>query len=256
MELFRYNDTPVRTILKDGEPWFVASDLAKILGYRDSERMTRRLDDDEKSVELLETATGVHTPKKGMYSHKRNHLVINESGLYNAILRSNVYNAKHFRKWVTNEVLPTLRKTGTYTTTPTTAPAISTDRIEEAKHLLDMCQAAVGLIHPDHLEAKARTILARAMGDLPELDHEHRPLYTQDFLKEKNLTKAAMKSVAGVFGKRLKTAYQDRYGKPPLKYPMALPNGQTREVNAYTEADRPLMEHIWNTHYNLEGITA
>lgn len=119
MELFRYNDTPVRTILKDDEPWFVASDLAKILGYRDSERMTRRLDDDEKSVELLETATGVHTPKKGMYSHKRNHLVINESGLYNAILRSNVYNAKHFRKWVTNEVLPTLRKTGTYTTTPT-----------------------------------------------------------------------------------------------------------------------------------------
>ena len=79
--------------MRDGEPWFVAKDVAEILGYSETNRMTSRLDEDESMSAKL---AGMN-----MYS-----TLINESGLYNAILRSIKPNAREFRKWVTGEVLP------------------------------------------------------------------------------------------------------------------------------------------------------
>lgn len=116
----------------------------------------------------------------------------------------------------------------------------------QAKAQMELCQAAKGLIHPDHLEAKARIILARGMGEHAELDESRRPLYTQDFLKEKGLSAKQLRSKAPTFGKRLKAAYIDMYGVAPEKRPMNLPNGQVRDVLAYTEKDRELMETVWN----------
>lgn len=121
--------------------------------------------------------------------------------------------------------------------------------IFQARAQMELCQAAQGLIHPDHLEAKARVILARGMGENAELDPATRPLYTSDFLKSKNLTAKRIKSVAGVFGKRVKRAYIDRHGVEPKMYPLDLANGQTRDVLAYTEADRPLLEEVWMEYY-------
>lgn len=118
-----------------------------------------------------------------------------------------------------------------------------------ARAQMELCQAAQGLIHPDHLEAKARIILARGMGEHAELNTATRPLYTQDFLKGKNLTRTRMKSVQGMFGKRVKAAYIELHGTEPRMYPLDLSNGQVREVKAYTEADRPLMEQVWREHY-------
>lgn len=115
----------------------------------------------------------------------------------------------------------------------------------QAKAQMELCQAAKGLIHPDHLEAKARIILARGMGEHAELDESRRPLYTQDFLKEKGLSAKQLRSKAPTFGKRLKAAYIDMYGIAPEKRPMNLPNGQVRDVLAYTEKDRPLMDAVW-----------
>lgn len=115
----------------------------------------------------------------------------------------------------------------------------------QAKAQMELCQAAKGLIHPDHLEAKARIILARGMGEHAELDESRRPLYTQDFLKEKGLSAKQLRSKAPTFGKRLKAAYIDMYGIAPEKRPMNLPNGQVRDVLAYTEKDRELMETVW-----------
>lgn len=116
---------------------------------------------------------------------------------------------------------------------------------------MELCQIAKGLIHPDHLEAKARVILARGLGEAPELDPGTRPLYAQQFLKEKNLSAKQMRSKASVFGKRLKKAYVEKYGRDPQKYDLDLSNGQTRPVNAYTEADRPLMEQVWAQYFEL-----
>lgn len=88
---------------EDGEPWFVASDIAKTLGYRDAEKMTRRLDEDEKGTRSVGTPGGVQQMT-----------VITEAGLYTAILCSKVEGAQRFKRWVTHEVLPSIRKHGGY----------------------------------------------------------------------------------------------------------------------------------------------
>jgi prophage antirepressor-like protein len=112
---FSFEATEIRAITNDqGEPWFVASDVAEVLGYRDAANMTRLLDDDEKGTHNLSTLGG-----------EQEMTVISESGLYACILKSRRPEAKAFRKWVTGEVLPTLRKTGRYAVSvePTINPA-------------------------------------------------------------------------------------------------------------------------------------
>lgn len=93
----------VRTIEINDEPWFVASDIAKILEYRDAFNMVRILDDDEKDAHLVSTLGGNQKVS-----------IISESGLYHAILGSKKPAAKDFRKWVTSEILPSIRKTGSF----------------------------------------------------------------------------------------------------------------------------------------------
>lgn len=121
--------------------------------------------------------------------------------------------------------------------------------LRQAQMQMELCQAARGLIHEDHLEAKARIVLARGLGEAPELEPATRPLYAQDYLAEKGLSDRQRKAKAGVFGKRLKKAYIDRHGREPEKYPLNLSNGQVRHVNGYTEADRPLMDEVWSTYF-------
>lgn len=103
MRIFDYHGNTVRTVERDGEPWFVLKDVCAVLGIGNSRMVFDRLDDDEKGVSQIDTLGGL-----------QNMSVINESGLYNVILRSDKPEAKPFRKWVTSEVLPTIRKTGGY----------------------------------------------------------------------------------------------------------------------------------------------
>ena len=98
----------IRTTTIDGEPWFVAKDVCDALGYRMTSDMTRRLDDDEKDTHSVRTPGGNQAMT-----------VINEAGLYNAILCSKVEGAKAFKRWVTHEVLPYIRKHGMYATPQT-----------------------------------------------------------------------------------------------------------------------------------------
>ena len=121
--------------------------------------------------------------------------------------------------------------------------------MRQSQMQMELCQAAKGLIHPDHLEAKARIVLARGLGEAPELDPKTRPLYTADFLKSKNLSNKKMKSVAPMFGKRMKALYTLEKGREPQKYDLTLSNGQVRQVNGYTEADRELMQRVWDQYY-------
>ncbi|AZQ77640.1 phage antirepressor [Flaviflexus ciconiae] len=121
--------------------------------------------------------------------------------------------------------------------------------IRQAQMKMELCQAAKGLIHADHLEARARIVLAEGLGEKPVLDREKRPLYVQAYLEQKNLSTSQLRKVAGTFGKRLKAAYTLRHGKAPGQYPLQIKNGQIKNVNAYTEADRPLMDEIWTDYY-------
>lgn len=127
------------------------------------------------------------------------------------------------------------------------------DAIELSTRRLQLIQAAKGLIDEGHLETKARLVLARGLGEAPELDVTSTPLYAQTFLEEKGLTRQRIKAVSGPFGKRVKAAYVLEHGTDPKQYPLETGNGQVRQVNAYTEADRPLLEEIW-TKYYAEGL--
>lgn len=104
IQIFSYNDREVRTVQKDGEPWFVLKDVCAVLGISDHKVAARRLEEDE----------GCQIPLTDSIGRKQEMLCINESGLYNVILRSDKPEAKPFRKWVTSEVLPSIRKNGGY----------------------------------------------------------------------------------------------------------------------------------------------
>ncbi|WP_296138461.1 phage antirepressor N-terminal domain-containing protein [uncultured Corynebacterium sp.] len=119
----------------------------------------------------------------------------------------------------------------------------------ELRSQMELAQVAKGLIHDDFLEAKARIILARGMGEAPQLDPSRKPLYVQDFLKSKGLSKKQLSSKAPMFGKRLKAAWTDAHGVVPQKVPVELPNGRVIEAYGYTEADRPLMQKVWDEYF-------
>lgn len=105
LQIFSYNGNEVRTIQKDGEPWWVLKDVCNVLDLSDTNKTAERLDVDE--LTRIKFVTG---------GQNREMLCINESGLYNVILRSDKPEAKPFRKWVTSEVLPSIRKHGAYMT--------------------------------------------------------------------------------------------------------------------------------------------
>ncbi len=99
---FSFEAREVRVVMLEQSPWWIAMDVASILDYSDTEAMTRRLDDDE-----IQNLQIVGFGPRGV-------TVINESGLYSAILGSRKSDAKQFKRWVTSEVLPSIRKTGSY----------------------------------------------------------------------------------------------------------------------------------------------
>lgn len=119
---------------------------------------------------------------------------------------------------------------------------------------LAVLQAAKGLIDPHHLEAKARIQIAIGLGEAPELEPSTRPLYAQTYLEARGLTRRQIKAISGMFGKRLKAAFIEAHGVPPKQYPLETGAGQIRDVNAYTEADRSLMDAVWDRFYAQVAI--
>ena len=107
IQIFKYENNDVRTVELNGEPWFVGNDVAAALGYGKGKSLanavTNHVDSEDKGVTELMTPGG-----------KQNVTIINESGLYSLILSSKLPTAKQFKRWVTSEVLPSIRKNGGY----------------------------------------------------------------------------------------------------------------------------------------------
>jgi prophage antirepressor-like protein len=108
LQVFSFEEKQVRVVEKGGEPCWVAKDVCGVLGLSDVSDAVERLDEDEKGRGFIPTPGGTQEM-----------LVINESGLYTLIVRSNKPEAQKFRKWVTSEVLPSIRKTGAYSVNDT-----------------------------------------------------------------------------------------------------------------------------------------
>jgi anti-repressor protein len=103
-QVFTYSGNQVRTIIKDGEVWFVAKDVCDVLNHSNHKVAVSRLDEDEVSKVYLTDSLGCNQPTT----------IVNEAGLYSLILTSNKPEAKAFKRWVTHEVLPSIRRTGVY----------------------------------------------------------------------------------------------------------------------------------------------
>ncbi|MDO4157103.1 MAG: Bro-N domain-containing protein [Oscillospiraceae bacterium] len=104
IKVWNYESSEVRAIEKDGEPWFIGKDVADILGYTNTAKAIRdHVDDEDKLTERIVLS-----------GQNREVIFINESGLYSLILSSKMPDAKKFKRWVTSEVLPSIRKTGNY----------------------------------------------------------------------------------------------------------------------------------------------
>ncbi|MFT8319320.1 MAG: BRO family protein [Bacillus sp. (in: firmicutes)] len=102
-KVFNYGQSLIRTVIKDNEVWFVAKDICEVLEINNPSQALSRLDEDEKNTIILNE--GIGNPEKS---------IVNESGLYSLILGSRKTEAKVFKRWVTHDVLPTIRKTGGY----------------------------------------------------------------------------------------------------------------------------------------------
>jgi prophage antirepressor-like protein len=124
LQVYNYHEKEVRTVMIDNEPWFVAKDVCRILELDNISMSISRLDDDEKGVSSIDTPGG-----------KQDMAIVNEAGLYTLILGSRKPEAKEFKRWITHEVIPTIRKTGSYSVKPLT-PA--EQLLEQAKVILSL----------------------------------------------------------------------------------------------------------------------
>ena len=109
-----FENKTIRTVLKDDGIWFVAKDVALCLGYSDTNKLTRSLEDYERSTETVEVCDPQNVGGSSKARKTQDMTIINESGLYHALFLSRREEAKRFTKWVTTEVLPSIRKNGFY----------------------------------------------------------------------------------------------------------------------------------------------
>jgi len=132
MQVFNYEGNRIRTVMKDGEPWFVGTDIATALRYSNTKDAlaTHVTNEDKQILQRSEVATFEnHIPKSVLPMNfvsgdipNRGLTIINESGLYSLIFSSKLEKARQFKRWVTHEVLPTIRKTGSYSMPGTAQP--------------------------------------------------------------------------------------------------------------------------------------
>ena len=126
VQLFNFENHEVRSLLISNEPWFVGKDVADVLGYADTNQAIRKHVDNEDRLTRRFDGTG----------QSRDMTIINESRLYSLVLSSKLPSAKKFKRWVTSEVLPTLRKTGQYQVKELSGSELMAKALIEAQNVL------------------------------------------------------------------------------------------------------------------------
>ena len=197
---FKYEEQQVRTIEKNGEPWFVGKDVAAILGYSDTaDAVKKHVDPEDKGVGEMPTPGG-----------KQRIMLINESGLYSLILSSKLPTAKEFKRWVTSEVLPSIRKTGEYEITPAQQNRLDimerNSRAREASLWLRISAQVKSDTYRQVCASYASTVLAgREVIPLPQTTQHH--YSATEIGKMFGVSKQAIGNLANTYG--MKT---DEYG--------------------------------------------
>lgn len=160
IQVFEYQNNKVRTVDVDGEAWFVLKDVCEVLHLGTTAKVAERLDDDEKGMNQIHTPGGT-----------QNVTVVNESGLYHVILRSDKPEAAPFRRWVTNDVLPAIRKTGSYNAPQLTRSQLLATALIAAHEELEEKDKQIEEMKPkalfaDAVSASKKSILVGEMAKL------------------------------------------------------------------------------------------
>lgn len=143
LKQFNFENNQVRTLLINDDPWFVGKDVAEILEYQNGSRdINRHVDEEDKRKVMLFDG-----------NQDKETIIINESGLYSLILSSKMPNAKKFKHWVTSEVLPQIRKTGSYATPQLTGEELMAKALIEAKSIMERQNKEITEMKPKALFA-------------------------------------------------------------------------------------------------------
>lgn len=145
IQLFNFENHEVRSLLLNNEPWFVGKDVAEVLGYERADNAIRNHIDKEDKLMHQISASG----------QNRNMTIINESGLYSLVLSSKLPSAKKFKRWVTSEVLPALRKTGQYQVKELSGSELMARALIEAQNVLAAKDKQIEEMKPKALFADA-----------------------------------------------------------------------------------------------------
>ena len=145
LQVFNFENHEVRSLLLNNEPWFVGKDVAEVLGYERADNAIRNHIDKEDKLMHQISASG----------QNRNMTIINESGLYSLVLSSKLPSAKKFKRWVTSEVLPALRKTGQYQVKELSGSELMAKALIEAQSVLAAKDKQIEEMKPKALFADA-----------------------------------------------------------------------------------------------------
>jgi prophage antirepressor-like protein len=225
---------------KDGEPWFVAKEVSDILGYNQTSDMTKRLDDDEKTSQPW---------KLDGSNYQTNKTVINESGFYNAVIGSKRSEAKKFKKWVTSEVLPSIRKNGMYATDDFVEMALS-----DPDHMISILNK---FKHERQKRIKAE---AKLIESKPKVEYYEKVLDTDNtytvtqLAKENEMTACQLNIVLNKCGVQFKQSgqwllykdYQDKGLTKTRTHVVKRSDGreETRHSTTWTEKGREFVREL------------
>lgn len=141
VQIFSFEGNQVRTVEIEGEPWFVGRDVASVLGYSNpSKAVIIHVDEEDKQILSSQNGNLGNIPNRGL-------LIVNESGLYSLILSSKLPRAKEFKRWVTSEVIPTIRKHGAYMTDQK-----AFDVVHNKSGLIDLLQQAADQLREKNIQ--------------------------------------------------------------------------------------------------------
>ena len=244
---FHFGDNQVRTLVDEqGIPLFVGKDVAAALGYKNPAKAVRtHTDEEDQGVSKMDTPSG-----------SQSITVINESGVYALIFNSKLEQAKQFKRWVTSEVLPSIRKHGAYVSPNADAEGISNAMTPEQR--LDFLDKSINLMEKvgelsdwDRQMYQDR-IRSVTFDTQPQQELPEKTYWTIGDAAEElgyNLNQPLAKKA----GKKAARAYRQRYGGQEPSEILQMVNGSQRSCKAYSKADLPMVKSIIQEAINQEN---
>ena len=230
LQIFNFKESQVRTVLVENEPWFVAKDVCDVLEIVNSRDALGRVDEDEKGVVSTDTLGGVQELQ-----------AVNEYGLYSLVLGSRKPEAKEFKRWITHEVIPSIRKHGAYMTPAT---------LEEAILNPDF---GIRLLTSLKEEREARKVLELQAAQQRQIIHELQPKATYYDLCLQNKMLLSVTKIAkdyGMSGNALNNllhelGVQYKQGDVWLLYQKYAEKGYTQSKTHVIDSERSAFHTYW-----------